>query len=141
MAWELTDDEYNTVLNMPVADRYDYTMARIIEWGIVWGLASEEGWAAAKDEEGREVMPIWPHERYAALSMQDGWDDTQPQPVELAAWIYEWLPGLENDNVHLAICYLPGSQGAVVTAAHFRNDLADQMETMLELESADEEEA
>src|SRR5919202_1054757 len=66
MAWELGDAEYESVRTLPDEERYEYFVSRVADTQRLWGLKSPGGdWAFATDENGTEVVAVWPHERYA----------------------------------------------------------------------------
>jgi hypothetical protein len=74
--------------------RYEYFLSRIARTEEVWLLRSPDGeWAIVTDNDGTEVLPVWPDERYAAEAATALWAGDAPTsiPVDL------WLEALEQE--------------------------------------------
>ena len=66
MPWVMDDKEFEAVLPLPAQRSYAYLVKRVVGWERIWSLGTEEGWALSSDDEGRELVPVWPHECFAA---------------------------------------------------------------------------
>lgn len=74
--------------------RYEYFLSRAARTEQVWLLRSPDGdWAIITAEDGTEVLPVWPDERYAAEAASGPWAGDEPTslPVDL------WLEALEHE--------------------------------------------
>jgi hypothetical protein len=124
MAWQLSEKEYGSVRSLEAGRRYEYFISRIVDTEHVWGLSSREGdWAFATDDDGTEVMAVWPHERYAASCADGPWAEDEPRPISLDDWLARWLPGLERDGHEIAVFPTGEDTGVRVTAQRLRDDL------------------
>ena len=123
MDWTLSDEEYETVLALPGEERYGYLLRWVADWELVWSLAEDDGWALAGDNEGHELVPVWPHERFATVCATGNWADQRPRSIEVSDWLGLWLPGLAREGKLIAAFPTPGSQGVVVTPERFGEDL------------------
>ena len=109
--------------------RYESTLHEIALTGKVWGLWQESGWATYSDDEtGDECLPIWPNETAAKISATDDWSDFEAADIELADWLSDWLPGLAEQR--LAVAVYPTSEGTAQTVdpEQFGEDLQNEME-------------
>jgi hypothetical protein len=98
MTWQIDDQELKAVLALPGERRYSYFLKRVVEWQQVWSLWGKNGWVLTGDDAGHEVVPIWPHPRFAEACISDEWSGTQPRAIALAEWLEYWLPGLAKDQ-------------------------------------------
>jgi hypothetical protein len=87
MTWEMHDKEFESVLSLPGSQRYTYFIKRVAAWEKIWGLASDNIWAVASGEDGHELFPVWPHERYAAACASKEWAGKEPCAIALTDWM------------------------------------------------------
>jgi len=123
MSWKLNDKEYQAVLDLPGPDRYSYTIKKIADQEEVWSLWAEGGWVLASDDEGRELVPIWPHSKFASACAKDEWDGCEPRPIDLASWTSKWVLGIARDQRKIAVFPTPNDKGVVVSPERFSEDL------------------
>ncbi len=126
MAWIPTDREMASVLQLDGQKRYLYWIKKVADEEVVWSLWQEGGWALAGDDEGRQLVPVWPHQRYAALCAQDVWAGHAPKPIALDAWIERWIPGMERDGRLVAVFPTPEDRGVAVEPARLGADLREE---------------
>lgn len=123
MSWELNDKEYQAVSGLPGSDRYSYTIKKIADQEEVWSLWAEGGWALASDDEGRELIPIWPHSKFASASATGEWNGYEPRSIDLVSWTSKWVPGIARDQRKIAVFPTPDDKGVVVSPERFSEDL------------------
>ena len=63
--WELTAQDRRQVLAMPPRERYGLFLQITVDWEAAWSLHSPEGWVLSSGEDGRDVLPLWPHPGFA----------------------------------------------------------------------------
>jgi len=127
MTYRMTDNEFSAVLELPASQRYEHFVKRVADWETVWSLGTANGWALLGDAEEREVVPIWPHERYAALCASGEWVNDRPRSIPLAEWLDAWLPGIARDDRLISVFPTPDSKGLVVTAEQLKADLEEEL--------------
>jgi hypothetical protein len=127
MAWEMHDREYETVLALPGERRYDYFLKRIADWQEVWSLRDEEGWALVAGDDGQELVPVWPHPRFAAGCATGAWEGYRPAVISLDHWQSRWLPGMARDGRAVAVFPTPEGKGVRVTPERLREDLDEEL--------------
>jgi len=122
MESEPSSDRVQSVLRLPAARRYSYFLQRAVESGCVWGL-DLEGWALALDDEGRDVLPLWPSPEFASLCANRLWANFEPRSIGLAELMDNVLPQLEEEGIPLGIFFTPQGQGHPVSARELREAL------------------
>jgi hypothetical protein len=127
MPWIINDKEFESVSALPLQKRYDYFIERVADSAVVWSLGGDNGWVLMGDDKGREVVPVWPHERYAAACVSGEWKDSEPRPISLEDWMNGWLPGIAKDQRLAVIFRTPMSNGAVVTPEQLKTDLVAEL--------------
>ncbi len=125
---DLSDQELAAVQALLGPERYSYFVRRVADREDLWTLRNEEGFVLYANEEGQEVVPVWPDRRFAEACSQASWDDTQPFKIDLDRWLAAWTPGMETDGRLIAVFPLPSDQGVVVPPAQLADDLSAEAE-------------
>lgn len=126
--WNVNDKEFAAVIALEPPKRYGYFVKRVADWGSVWGLWSEGGWALAADDEGTQALPVWPHPRYAAACACEHWSGSEPREISLADWMDKWLPGMLRDGTAVAVFPTPNNKGPLVSPERVAEDLRSELE-------------
>jgi Protein of unknown function (DUF2750) len=127
MTWRMHDKEFESVLSLPGPRRYEYFVKRVADRGTLWSLGSDTGWALTSDDDGNEIVPVWPHERFAQAYASQEWQEKRPRSLELAEWMDKWLPGMMRDHRLVAVFPTPEGKGVVVTPERLRDDLEEEL--------------
>lgn len=127
MPWKINDKEFEAVSALPFQARYEYFIKHVADSEVVWSLGADDGWVLMGDKEGHEVVPVWPHDRYAAACVSADWAGNKPRPIPLSDWMDVWLPGLAQDHRLVVVFRTPTSNGAVVTPGRLTEDLAEEL--------------
>jgi Protein of unknown function (DUF2750) len=120
---EISDQELAAVMALPAQERYSYFVRCVADTEELWTLRNEEDFVLYGDDDRRELVPVWPHRRFAEANGQDSWDDTKPFKIDLDRWLAAWTTGLEVEGRFVAVFPLPSQQGIVVSPAHLAEDL------------------
>lgn len=127
MTWKMHDKEFASVLALPGDRRYSYFISKVADWGLVWSLASDDGWALAADDEGHELIPAWPHERFASACATNNWAGYEPRAIELSNWTEKWIPGMIRDRRLVAVFPTPTDKGVIVSPERLKDDLDEEL--------------
>ncbi len=119
----VNDTEFAAIVALAPAKRYAHFVKQVADWGQVWSLRSRAGWVLAQDDAGHEVVPVWPHARYAAACASGAWQDSTPAAIALDEWLDAWLPGIARDNRHVAVFPTSTAQGVSVTSERLQADV------------------
>lgn len=123
MVPESSPERIQAVLQLPATRRYAYFLQRVVATGEAWGLDAE-GWALAVDDDGGDVLPLWPGPEFATLCARRLWEGYEPKPLPLDELMRVVLPQLEAEGLSLGVFFTPQGQGYPVTAAKLREDLS-----------------
>jgi hypothetical protein len=118
----LTDAEFDAVTGLDAPARYRHFLKEVADWEQVWSLCTDRGWVMA-EELGIELVPMWPHERYAAVCATGAWHGAVPDSVELTTLVKEWLPHLAREQRGIAVFPVPSGKGVPVSADDLSRDL------------------
>ena len=103
---QIHDKEFTALIGLPAPERYALFVRRVADWQQVWSLQAPKGWVLMADEKGTEVVPVWPHERFA-----DACRDVNKQEcataISLDDWLKKWLPGMSKTSVWLLYSLFP----------------------------------
>lgn len=127
MAWTPTDKEIAAVLQLDGPARYSYWVKKIADQQVVWSLWHVEGWALAGDSDGRVLVPVWPHETFAAMCARDVWAAYTPKAIDVTAWMERWIPGLQRDGRMVAVFPTTADRGVIVDPAVVYENLQHEL--------------
>lgn len=126
MNWTPTEKEIRAVVALPGPKRYEYWIKKVADQQQLWSLWKGE-WALAGDNLGHELVPVWPHPKYAALCATEQWANNVPKVIELKAWFERWIPGIEKDARLIAIFPTPTEKGTLVDPRRLESDLREEL--------------
>lgn len=127
MSYQISDEEIAAVSALAGPERYSHFIRRVADWEEVWGLKDEGGWVLMHDNDGRRIMPFWPHVRYAEVMATGVWESCKPAGIALADFLEAWLPGMSGDGLYAAVLPTPALRGVVVEPLRLRNDLDEEL--------------
>ncbi len=89
----------------------------------LWILSDEHG-AVMLTSEDEDCVPVWPDREFAESWATDEWDHCQPKAIPLQHWLDKWTPGLEEDELMLAVFPTEDDDGTIL----FPDELAFQLD-------------
>lgn len=116
MTYRLNDKQYEAVRRLPAPGRYEHLVKRAADTGQLWALRSDDGWVLAADDEGREIVPVWPHPRYAEACATGAWQGSTPAPIDVHDWLERWTPELVSSSRLVGIFQVDSQPGAAMDA-------------------------
>ena len=124
MTLHVDDKEAQAVLSLEGPKRYSYWIKRVTDQEEVWSLWMKGGWVLASDDkEGRELVPVWSHPRFASVCAVGVWEGSEPKMITFSAWMRSWLPGCVRDRRFVAAFPTPANQGIIVSPMRLKEDL------------------
>ena len=103
MGIEVNDREFQNVVRLLAPKRYEYFVKKIADANELWSLCKEGNWALTSDDDGTELVPVWPRERFAAACALGIWSSYVPKAIPLEEWLRAWIPGLIKDSRKVAV--------------------------------------
>jgi len=127
MSWTPSEKEIEAVLSLGAPERYEHCIKKIADQETVWSLWQDGGWALAGDEAGNQLVPIWPHQKYASLCALAEWAGYEPRQISLDAFLDRWIPGMERDNRLVAVFPTPKDKGVRAEPRRLESDLREEL--------------
>lgn len=106
------------------AARYDTLVREAAAAGEVWCLATGDEWTLWGDDDGADLLPVWPSAASAAVC---GDEDEEPEAVPLAELLDDVLPRLVGRG--LLVAAFPDEEGSALLVRP--QDLADDLRAAL----------
>ena len=125
MSWTLSEKEIQSLLILPGAKRYEYLIKKVADQAQAWSLW-QNGWALACDDAGHEIVPIWPHSKYAELCATGRWAGYVPKVIDLAVFMERWISGMEKDKRQVVAFPTPSDKGIIVEPRKLESDLREE---------------
>lgn len=126
MTHTLTPEEFSLTLSLSDISRFELFISGTVDRGQVWGLKCDSGWATVTSE-GRTCTPFWPAREYAEVFIKGDWQSYQAESIPIEGFISNWLPGLQMDNIHVAVFPSLEMQGIIVEAQRVLEALDDEL--------------
>lgn len=94
--------------------RYDYLVEQVKEQQTLWSLQDLDGCVMLTTEE-EDCIPMWPTEEAAASWAVDDWADCQTLAIPVDEWLERWVPGMQDDDLFVAVFPVQDDLGVVIT--------------------------
>ncbi|WP_175754537.1 DUF2750 domain-containing protein [Burkholderia ambifaria] len=103
--------------------RYEYSVKKIVDWEVAWGLY-DDGWIMGADDNENPIFPLWPARQLAELCAIGDWKNCLTKEIDLDYLMDDLLPNLIDDEINLGIFgVLDRTDTPVVKPADFLRDL------------------
>lgn len=109
----MTADEQHAIVQLSAEKRFEYFLEQAVATGCVWTLRGDDG-GVLMSAEGKECIPVWPSEAFAATWAVDDWADSAPFMIDLDAWMQRWLPGMQTDGLSVVVFPDDAEEGLVL---------------------------
>lgn len=124
---EETNKKIESILKMTENERYNYFIRKVADFEEIWGL-SDNGWALLGDDNGNQILPLWPEKDFAELCAVEQWKSYKPESIQLDNFLEKWIPGMMKDKTLVNIFLTPGSKGTVILPYDLNSDLQEELE-------------
>ncbi|GHA26315.1 DUF2750 domain-containing protein [Oceanisphaera arctica] len=114
MSYTLTDADKAAVQTMRDDERFNHFISRVCEHDEIWILTDEHGCMMLTSDDDEDCIPVWPHAEYAKEWAVDDWSQCKPEAISLKVWQSRWVPGMEDDELMVAVFPTPDATGVVV---------------------------
>lgn len=93
--------------------RYDFLVEQAKSEGTIWTLQDDDGCVMLTTEE-EDCIPMWPSEEAAKQWAVDDWDNCIPLAIPLTEWLERWVPGMQDDDLFVAVFPVQEDLGVVI---------------------------
>lgn len=107
--------ELATFDDTTAVERLNYFLTRAMEAEEVWGLSNGRGWVM-KDKDGSLVLPVWPYSEFANANAVGEDESKVADAVSLEHFIYNLLPQLIDQDIHIEVMPTRTKKGLVMEA-------------------------
>ncbi len=128
MTYEMNKSQFDQVLSLPAAKRYEHFISKVTDWEELWTLKGPDGLVLFGDDSGKECIPIWPHPDYASALVKNTWSDCFPEKLEFKSFMDKWIPGISQDGRFVAVFPTPNEKGIVVDPWRLKDDFLSESE-------------
>lgn len=121
----LTPDQFNAMQNANIEVRLKYLCEQAQQQQQLWILTDEHGCVMLNTED-EDCVPVWPDQQFAQSWASGDWQDCQAEAISLKTWHERWTPGLQDDDLAVAVFPVPGEDGLVLSSYEFAAELKNQ---------------
>lgn len=101
--YRLAAQEIAHLLQGDNAQRFEYFVHKVSDWGEVWSLKTANGWVLFGTNEGEQAAPFWPFREFAQQCAVAEWSEAFPESIDIGSFVERWLPGLARDGRLVAV--------------------------------------
>jgi hypothetical protein len=113
---DLPTAEFQRVVALPPQERYAYFVERVANTQQIWSLRTRSGWVTMGDDAAGQILPVWPHSRFAETFIGENWAEAQVTGITLRDWVDRRVPGMIKQGTRIAVFPVTTTaEGAVVT--------------------------
>ncbi|QSX34681.1 DUF2750 domain-containing protein [Shewanella avicenniae] len=99
--------------HMTPEQRYQYLVEQTKANKELWIIQDDDGCVMLTTDD-EDCIPVWPSEAAALQWTKDEWQDCRPLSISLSDWLERWVPGMEDDELFVAVFPLEDDLGVVV---------------------------
>lgn len=114
--------ELNDMLEANQQQRAQFFDRLVNQHKQIWILHDKDG-AVMLTTEDEDCIPVWPSAEAAELWRNEEWSECETMPVLLSDWFERWTPGMQDDDLCVAVFPVPGEEGMVL--------LPEELETLI----------
>lgn len=102
---------------------------RVVDFGAVWGLESDEGFATSgsNDFEDAKVIPFWSDKAYASALSKEEWSNYKATSMTIADFMENWLIGMFNDGLLVGTNWDANLFGKEIEPLYLALQLTDEL--------------
>jgi hypothetical protein len=113
---------FNEVLQMSADKRYTYLLSQAQQHQQLWILNDDDGCVILTTED-EDCVPVWPAQAFAQHWATGDWEHCVPMAISVSDWLARWTPGLQGDDVNIAVFPNPEEEGLIIFPDDFDADL------------------
>lgn len=113
---EVSPEEFVSLNKMLPEQRFEYSLAQMIEKQYLWGLFGAEGWVLLKADDDT-CIPIWPSREFAVSWVKNDFPNCEPKQIAFSEWLDVWLPGMDKNNTLVLVFPLGDDEEGIMLEA------------------------
>ncbi|WP_088329472.1 DUF2750 domain-containing protein [Lacimicrobium sp. SS2-24] len=118
----VSQDKYSLLAQNP-EQRAEYLFTTIKQQGDIWTLVDDDG-AMILTSDDEDCIPVWPDEVFAQDWINGDWSQCRAYRISLEDWLQRWLPGLEEDDIQIALFPVPAEEGLILPPWEMKDKLS-----------------
>lgn len=116
------ETELDEILALGTKKRLAYMFEMVHEFKQIWILNDEHGCVMLTNEDD-DCVPVWPSREFAQSWATGEWQDCEPKAIPVKDWLCRWTPGLEQDDLLIAVFPTEQDDGTILFPDEFDSQL------------------
>jgi Protein of unknown function (DUF2750) len=133
MSFIVNEKEFAAVSKLGAPDRYSYFIRKVADWKEVWSIGDDGGWRVYGDDQGNELVPVWPAEAYANACCTGDWQGCKAKSIPLDVWMSRWISGMTGDGRMVSVFALPIGLGIRVDPERLASDISEELQNLIDI--------
>ena len=115
-------DKFDTILGLGAKKRLAFMFETVQEFKQVWILNDDDGCVMLSNEDD-VCVPVWPERIYAEAWATGEWEKCTAKAIPIKDWQSRWTPGLEQDDLLIAVFPTEDDDGTILFPDEFDSQL------------------
>lgn len=125
----LSSEQMQKIAAYDLEQRLNYVLKTAVTEQSLWILSDEHGCVMLNSED-EDCVPLWPHKEFAEQFATGEWQDCKAQAISLKKWQSHWTPGLEEDELALAVFPSLEDEGQILYPDEFDHLLKQKIKKL-----------
>ena len=112
----------DVILGLGAKKRLAYMYETVQQFKQVWILNDDDGCVMLTNEDD-DCVPVWPTREFAHAWATGEWQGCTPKAIPTNDWFSRWTPGLEEDDLLVAVFPTEEDDGTILFPDEFERQL------------------
>jgi hypothetical protein len=115
-------EKHQAMLTQGAKKRLAFMLETVQEFKQVWILNDDDGCVMLTNEDD-DCVPVWPTREFAEAWATGEWQGCTANAIPTADWFSRWTPGLEEDDLLIAVFPTEEDDGTILFSDEFEEQL------------------
>tara|TARA_E500000081_G_scaffold151619_1_gene182221 strand:- start:1021 stop:1413 length:393 start_codon:yes stop_codon:yes gene_type:complete len=115
-------EEQTVILGLGAKKRLAFMFETVQQYKQVWILNDDDGCVMLVNEDD-DCVPVWPTRDFAQAWATGEWEGCTPKAIPTKDWFSRWTPGLEEDDLLIAVFPTEEGDGTMLFPDEFESQL------------------
>ncbi|MBH0072523.1 DUF2750 domain-containing protein [Pseudoalteromonas sp. NZS127] len=115
-------EQHDVILGLGAKKRLAFMFETTQQFKQVWILNDDDGCVMLTNEDD-DCVPVWPTREFAQAWATGEWEGCTSKAIPTQDWINRWTPGLEDDDLLIAVFPTEDDDGTILFPDEFDTQL------------------
>ena len=117
-----SSEKLDEIIGLGAKKRLVYLFETVQQYKQVWILNDDDGCVMLTNEDD-DCVPVWPTREHAQAWATGEWEGCAAKAIPINDWLTRWTPGLEEDDLLVAVFPTEDDDGTILFPDEFDSQL------------------